>query len=676
LLTPFTQPFARRRKLRLLILVVIAGVGSPLWGAAQDQLILRSITAIKDSGKDPASMSFTDRSASTAISWEGAPQDWSSANSVMVTVANPDAFPVGVTLRVEDQRRQGLEGDVVVPPASQASLLLPFYLPAAGILAMPPVSKAGDPFIPSDVHGSINTGLVTTFRVQARDRSHLLWIGTPTLFNDDWRRRLSGVSDAFGQYVGAQWPEKVNDDRSLQEHLAAALAAVEQFESTSPTPHPFGSLLVPNGLRPSGFFRAERRYGRWWLVTPDGHGFFSLGVNAVRAESRTPVTNRTFMFTALPQPGTTEARFLNPSVQAPETWDVEGTNLERGLGPAWRDAWPRRTVRRLEAWGFNTIGNWSDATVTSLGQMPYVTTLQIGSNPADILVNERQPIADPFDPAFSQAADAAARAASEGLRDDSMLIGYFGANELPWRGVGRSVLALPHPSAARTMLIDRLRAEYEDARLLAAAWNMPDLVGWQQMNVPLSLPNPASAKAEADLSAFEAVFADRWFQIVSEAIKRYDPNHLFLGARFAEWTPEAVRACAQWCDVLSFNIYARSPSPSTATALWRALDKPVLIGEFHFGSTDRGNFWPGVVDVAAEEARAPAYTAYLNAAVDDPNIVGCHWFAYADEPLTGRIGDGENGHIGLVAITDVPWTSFTESVTSANRAAIIRLLHQ
>ena len=98
----------------------------------------------------------------------------------------------------------------------------------------------------------------------------------------------------------------------------------------------------------------------------------------------------------------------------------------------------------------------------------------------------------------------------------------------------------------------------------------------------------------------------------------------------------------------------------------------MLIGELHFGSTDRGMFWVGVMSAGREEDRGPAYAAYLDAAIADPQIVGAHWFQYADEPLTGRLFDGENAHIGLVAVTDVPYSGFVAAVAAANRRALAR----
>jgi hypothetical protein len=46
-------------------------------------------------------------------------------------------------------------------------------------------------------------------------------------------------------------------------------------------------------------------------------------------------------------------------------------------------------------------------------------------------------------------------------------------------------------------------------------------------------------------------------------------------------------------------------------------------------------------------------------------IVGAHWFQYLDQPASGRLLDGENGHLGLVAITDVPIRALSRRCAAA-----------
>jgi hypothetical protein len=89
--------------------------------------------------------------------------------------------------------------------------------------------------------------------------------------------------------------------------------------------------------------------------------------------------------------------------------------------------------------------------------------------------------------------------------------------------------------------------------------------------------------------------------------------------------------------------------------------KPVIIGEFHFGALDRGLFHPGLVPVASQKERANTYRRYVTDCLKSPVIVGCHWFMYQDEPLTGRIYDGENYQIGFVDIADTPYQETVEA---------------
>ena len=83
------------------------------------------------------------------------------------------------------------------------------------------------------------------------------------------------------------------------------------------------------------------------------------------------------------------------------------------------------------------------------------------------------------------------------------------------------------------------------------------------------------------------------------------------------------------------------------------VDKPVIVGEFHFGALDRGMFHTGLKAARDQADRAAKYRSYVRGALRNPLIVGTHWFQYGDQATTGR-GDGENYQIGFVDICDTP----------------------
>ena len=92
----------------------------------------------------------------------------------------------------------------------------------------------------------------------------------------------------------------------------------------------------------------------------------------------------------------------------------------------------------------------------------------------------------------------------------------------------------------------------------------------------------------------------------------------------------------------------------------------MIIGEYHFGTVDRGlaqSLW----QVESEEERGVAYRYYTENAYAHPNFVGTGYFQWCDQDITGRF-DGENYNCGLVDVTDRPYEKMVEAVsmTSSN----------
>jgi hypothetical protein len=346
--------------------------------------------------------------------------------------------------------------------------------------------------------------------------------------------------------------------------------------------------------------------------------------------------------------------------------------------------WTQNTLDRLQAWGFNTVGNWSDPSLAAAKRMPYTLPLSISGDYKTIStgVDWWGGMPDPFDPRFAMAAERAVAIATRDHRDDPWLVGFFADNELAWAGpandpnaryaLAYGTLNLTTDVPAKRAFLKMLRDKYRNQDGLSKAWGI-ELPAWELMEDPgfqAPRPNPEHPAIEADMQQFQRLFADTYFKTIDDALNWHAPNHLLLGGRFAASNPEAVASCAQYCDVLSFNFYTKEPQHGYDFAALKTLDKPILVTEFHFGSRDRGPFWGGVSEVYNEEQRGPAYAHFVEEAVKEPMIVGTHLFQYLDQPVTGRLLDGENGHFGLVAITDRPFDGFVKAVRKANLEAM------
>jgi hypothetical protein len=409
-------------------------------------------------------------------------------------------------------------------------------------------------------------------------------------------------------------------------------------------------------LQKTGWFHTQKSSGRWWLVTPDGHAFFSLGVNAVVADGgRTYVEGREFMFKDLPPASGEWASVLRQQRQPPagsgrqqqgigynhgRWFDFYAANLYRVDGKDWLDGMAHTHARSPAELGLQhhrqleRRGAGPGASLAVYAFDQYRRQLRERASGYDYW--GRMP--DPFDPRFVQATEQAVAKASGDVRDDPYLLGYFADNELAWAGMGpqgRWGLAIgtlrgDANSPAKQAFIAMLKKKYVDAdqagqcmeSAAGSSWDMLQASGFVPPN-----PDEAHPAIADDYSAWLRQYADTYFRVVAEAIHRHDPHHLFLGGRFAVNTPEAVAACAQYCDVVSFNVYADLPQHGFDAAAMQQLDKPVLISEFHFGSDDRGPFGKGVVSVWNEQQRGEAYAKFIAAAANDPDIVGAHWFS-------------------------------------------------
>jgi hypothetical protein len=477
--------------------------------------------------------------------------------------------------------------------------------------------------------------------------------------------------DAFGQYIHAGWPGKVEAEAELKERRKKETDALA--DQLSPADRDaFGGWTGGPKLEATGWFRTAWHDGQAWLVTPEGNLFFSTGMDCVGHWERTFVEGRKDWFVWLPpeddsQFGDIYGQVRNVHSMAEpingegQTFSFYTANLIRKYGGRWRDEWREVTYDRLRAWGFNTLGNWCQGDVIAHSPLPYVVSGSIsGVPPIEGATGYWAKMKDVYAPEFETRAEEVAKGLAEAHAEKPLCIGYFIDNELAWEGVKEGVLRSPSDQPARQALLTLLQNRYADLPELNAAWETT-FGSWDDF-APVPSPNDAMNQ---DLDAFLEQFARRYFTVIRDALREHAPNQLYLGCRFSTRPETAVRVCADVADVVSFNRYETKVDCDLIESVG---ETPVIIGEFHFGAMDRGMFHPGLVGVADQKARGNAYARYVESAAACANIVGCHWFQYTDEPITGRTYDGENYNIGFVDVTDTPYPELVGSATKTHRS--------
>ena len=472
--------------------------------------------------------------------------------------------------------------------------------------------------------------------------------------------------DSMGQYRHADWPGKVKSPADLVQR--------RQQEASDLAQHPgpndwdqYGGWKAGPQLQATGFFRAEKYQGKWWLVDPEGRLFWSHGTTCVRSgTATTPITGREHWFADLPPKTSPLGQFYGKGYGAAHgyydhksytTFNFSGLNLLRKYGDDWNASYNQLAHRRLRSWGMNTIANWSDMEIALLRKTPYVATVHSKSrliegsagNAGKMGYSGQFP--DPFDPGFAQSLARGMDEHKDRSAGDPWCLGYFVHNELSWReDLSQALASLTSPAdqPAKRAFVDDLKAKYTTIERLNQAWGTQH-ASWQALLD--SKTSPDTKLAHDDLAAFASRLADQYFRICRDTVKRLAPQQLYLGCRFAWSNETAVRTSAKYCDVVSFNLYRYTIADFR---LPEGVDKPVVVGEFHFGALDRGMFHAGLKPTENQTARAEAYRSYVTGALANPCFVGTHWFQFGDQATTGR-SDGENYQIGFVDVCDTPY---------------------
>ena len=472
--------------------------------------------------------------------------------------------------------------------------------------------------------------------------------------------------DKYGQFMHDDWPGKIHDDADLfaaRDAEAAWLA--EHADGPIPDADPYGGWAGGPQLEATGFFRTEKVDGKWWLVDPDGHLFFSHGVDCVGTSSMTGIGFRENYFSWVPAKDdpqfgafwsvrtTPEAHgfYKEPAHVPYDRFDFAKANALRKYGPDWEKQCQECAHTRMRAWGLNTIAAWSSVAIRELRRTPYTAKFNTRGPVIEGSTGWWGKLRDPFAPEFASnvCASAAEEAALSG--DDPWCVGWFVDNELSWgsddREIGRAVMRSPAAQPAKAAARDLLEAKYGSAEKLDAAWGT-HYGSWDGFLAATNAPD--ETLCGPDLAAIHRAVVAQYFKTVRDAIKAVAPNRLYMGCRIAWGRDVIYEESARYCDIVSVNIYARQPARDLPKG---ADDKPMIIGEFHFGALDRGLFHTGLVATRDQAERAECYRAYVGACLDHPRYVGTHWFQWMDQPLTGR-GDSENYQIGFVTVTDTP----------------------
>lgn len=368
------------------------------------------------------------------------------------------------------------------------------------------------------------------------------------------------------------------------------------------------------------WFSLSVQNGKHWLSRPGDSTFWSLGIDCTTLGDAG-------------KPG-------NPNYNALALFPSEG-------------AWAKDVLNKFQRWRVNTLGGWS-YTKPFNGAFPYVVVLHLGAY-------NRAPWHDLYSEATKKFVEAAAKELIPPHRDQPNLVGYFSDNELGWWDdtIFQTYFGFGAKEPGKQELIKSLRSTYQNNfQAFLSEWDVSatsfeDLAGQTQIYLK---PGTRGIRAVHD---FNHRLTTHYYRMMRDLIRKYDPHHLILGDRYAQYYNLAtVKAAGPYVDVISTNAGADWTDGSFSHFFFKTLHqktkRPVVIGEFYFSAmenrTGNRNTGPAFPKVQTQAERGAGMKGSLEFFAKLPYVVGAHWFQFADEPPKGREHDGEDWNFGVVDI--------------------------
>ena len=438
-----------------------------------------------------------------------------------------------------------------------------------------------------------------------------------------------------------------------------SFAAVDAAWSSPCTPPPAEKVSYPpyasDSFAPdvkddaTGFFRVKQMPdGRWWVIDPLGRGMVLMGVDHVTYHGHWSQRTK---------------RSVHHEVNKQKFPDKKD--------------WEADTLNRLKSWGFNLLGAGCDAALQRRG-LVHTIFLSIGDslcwdeNDDEFWIcpNEHRPCSafpNVFHPLFPAHCDYVARTRCARQKDDPWLFGYFIDNELAWWGRG----------ARDTGLFDAVmkKPETHTAKIALRAFLKER-----------SVTGEPSAAVKLD---FLRLAAEKYFACSAAAIRKYDPHHLVMGARFAGLggAHDAVwEVAGKHCDLVTFNIYPWADLDRNVVltdrgrnaqrvidafaARYAIVKRPMLITEWSFPALDSGLPCTGGAGQRfhTQKQRTAATELFAKTMLATPSLLGYDYFMWVDEPAEG-ISDAfpEDSNYGLINLQGEAYPDITRMFTALQK---------
>jgi len=421
----------------------------------------------------------------------------------------------------------------------------------------------------------------------------------------------------------------------------------------------------------TGFFHVVKD-DRWWMVTPEGNAFLSFGINHLHVDWFRQAYQRASMQQLL---------------------GISDMDDKEELYPALR----RWFLQTCEEFGFNTVGvhnNPLDELINNPEPgLPYMQPIC----PVDIPhYKEAMPdeaFKDIFSQEFAGECDLLARQIAEVKKDDPYLLAYsmtdcplfteedcreradtIGGKKRGARiGWPRRLRNLGADAAGKKVYVKTMNKIYRgDIAVFNETYNtdfssFDALEAAKNWRLQTDLSNGNEIRDNVE---FLKICVDRYYQVAKDAIRRYDPNHLFVGDKLHANTDSVdtvLPVTSKYTDMVMYQMYAQYDIQKIGLDRWsKVVDKPFLNGDAAYSMSMDDMPWPFGPIANSLEQRAAWTREFMEKAFARPEFVGWHYCGIIDTSTKNR-NKTDRQHAGLVSQFGVPYALLQKAIKETSK---------
>ncbi len=385
----------------------------------------------------------------------------------------------------------------------------------------------------------------------------------------------------------------------------------------------------------TNFFRVEQDDDRWWLVTPDGNAFLSFGINHLHSDLWKQSYNE-------------------------EAWKQQlglSSLNSRGFQPALRE-WFGEICRQ---YGFNTVGVHTSLPVVNTPQpfMPYMRPIPFVDIPHWKVEIPDENFVDVFSQEYALHCDRFAKEAAAPLRDDPFLLGYAmtdcplfteedcrertdvigGARRESRIGWPRRLRNFGGDAPGKQAWVKTMRELYRDS---ISDFNATYETNFDSFS---TLANARNWRPHTDLSngyetrdniEFLKRVVAQYYKTAKDAIRRYDPNHMFFGDKLNANTDSidtVLSVTSHFTDVVFYQMYGRYEVQQPGLDRWsNKVAMPFINGDSAFTMVTDNMPRPYGPVADNLQQRIDWTREFFVSAFKRPDFVGWHYCGLIDAP--------------------------------------------